>query len=33
MALNLFKTFLLPELVKGMTVTARTFFSNKYTLN
>ena len=33
MALNPFKTFLLPELLKGMTVTARTFFASKYTLN
>jgi NADH-quinone oxidoreductase subunit I len=33
MALNPFKTFLLPELLKGLMVTARTFVSNKYTLN
>ena len=33
MALNPFKTFLLPELLKGMFVTGRTFFENKYTLN
>src|ERR1700730_3306713 len=33
MALNPFKTFLLPELLKGLAVTARTLFSNKYTLN
>src|SRR2546423_8701788 len=33
MAVNPFKTFLLPELLKGMGVTARTFFSRKYTLN
>ena len=33
MALNPLKTFLLPELVKGLAVTARTFFSKKYTLN
>ena len=33
MAINLFKTFLLPELLKGMSVTARTFFQTKYTLN
>ena len=33
MALNPLKTFLMPELVKGLAVTARTFFSNKYTLN
>src|ERR1700710_515630 len=31
--MNPFKTFLLPELLKGMTVTARTFFQTKYTLN
>ena len=33
MALNPLKTFLLPELLKGMGVTARTFFARKYTLN
>ena len=33
MALNPLKTFLLPELVKGMSVTLRTFFSGKYTIN
>src|SRR5207302_9600373 len=33
MAVNPFKTFLLPELLKGLSVTARTFFSRKYTLN
>ena len=33
MAVNPLKTFLLPELLKGMSVTARTFFSRKYTLN
>ena len=33
MALNPLKTFLLPELFKGMMVTARTFVTNKYTLN
>src|SRR5271154_5824993 len=33
MALNPFKTFLLPELIKGMLVTGRTFFERKYTLN
>ena len=33
MALNPLKTFLLPELLKGLMVTARTFISNKYTLN
>ena len=33
MALNPFKTFLMPELVKGLMVTARTFVANKYTLN
>jgi NADH-quinone oxidoreductase subunit I len=30
---NLLKTFLLPELLKGMSVTLRTFFARKYTLN
>ena len=30
---NPFKTFLLPELIQGLAVTARTFFANKYTLN
>ena len=30
---NPLKTFLMPELLKGMTVTARTFFTRKYTLN
>ena len=33
MALNPLKTFLLPELVKGLMVTARTLVTNKYTLN
>src|ERR1700752_560540 len=33
MANNLLKTFLLPELLKGMSVTARPFFTRKYTLN
>ena len=33
MATNLLKTLLLPELMKGMLVTARTFFSGKVTLN
>src|SRR5438309_9697761 len=33
MAVNPLKTFLLPELLKGMSVTARTLFSRKYTLN
>ena len=33
MAANIFKTFLLPELLKGMALTARTFFSKKYTVN
>jgi len=33
MAINPLKTFLLPELLKGMSVTARTFFTRKYTLN
>ena len=33
MAVNLFKTLLLTELVKGMMVTGRNFFSTKYTLN
>src|SRR3977135_1544546 len=33
MAVNPLKTFLLPELVKGLMVTARTLFSRKYTLN
>jgi len=32
MAVNPLKTFLLPELVKGLMVTARTLFSRKYTL-
>src|SRR5579884_1435419 len=31
--MNPLKTFLLPELIKGMSVTLRTFFSDKYTLN
>ena len=31
--MNPLKTFLLPELVKGLMVTARTFVANKYTLN
>ena len=30
---NPFKKLLLPELLKGLTVTARTFFQKKYTLN
>ena len=30
---NPLKTFLLPELLKGMSVTARTLFTSKYTLN
>ena len=29
MAFNVFKTFLLPELIKGLTVTARTFVSEQ----
>jgi NADH-quinone oxidoreductase subunit I len=33
MASNIFKIFLLPELLKGMALTARTFFSKKYTVN
>ena len=33
MALNPLKTFLLPELAKGMLVTWRTFWSGKYTIN
>jgi len=33
MAVNPLKTFLLPELVKGLMVTARTLVSRKYTLN
>src|SRR6266480_6459308 len=33
MAVNLLKTFLLPELLKGLMVTARTLVSRKYTLN
>ena len=33
MAFNFFKTFLLPELAKGLWVTRRTFFSRKFTLN
>src|SRR6186713_1693875 len=33
MASNLFKTFLLPEMLKGMALTARTFFTKKYTVN
>ena len=33
MALNPLKTFLMPELIKGLLVTARTFVTNKYTLN
>src|SRR5947208_11751830 len=33
MAVNPLKTFLLPELLKGLMVTARTLFSRKYTLN
>ena len=30
---NWLKTLTLPELVKGLTVTARTFFQKKYTIN
>ena len=30
---NPLKTFLLPDLLKGMSVTVRTFFTSKYTLN
>jgi len=33
MAVNPFKTFLLPELAQGLMVTARTFFTRKVTLN
>src|SRR5438045_6560344 len=33
MGVNPLKTFLLPELLKGLMLTARTFFSRKYTLN
>ncbi|HEV7441586.1 MAG TPA: NADH-quinone oxidoreductase subunit I, partial [Steroidobacteraceae bacterium] len=33
MAVNLVKTLLLTELVQGMGVTLRNFFSTKYTLN
>src|SRR2546429_5011 len=33
MAVNPLKTFLLPELLKGLMVTARTLFSRKYTPN
>src|SRR6201993_5603476 len=33
MAINPLKTFLLPELLKGMGVTARTFVQRKYTRN
>src|SRR2546430_9990776 len=33
MGVNPLKTFLLPELLKGLMVTARTLFSRKYTLN
>src|SRR5256884_480511 len=33
MAVNPLKTFLLPELLKGLMVTARTLVSRKYTLN
>src|SRR5713101_2294686 len=33
MAVNPIKTLLLTELLKGMAVTARNFFSTKYTLN
>jgi NADH-quinone oxidoreductase subunit I len=33
MASNIFKTFLLPELLKGMALTARTFFTKKVTVN
>ena len=33
MALNPFKTFLLPELLKGLWLTRRTLFSHKTTLN
>ena len=30
---NVLKTLLLPEMLKGLMVTARTFFQKKYTLN
>src|SRR6202140_1817267 len=33
MAFNFFKTFLLPELAKGLWLTRRTLFSRKFTLN
>ena len=33
MASNIFKIFLLPELLKGMALTARTFFTKKVTVN
>ena len=33
MAANFLKTFLLPELLKGMALTARTFFTKKVTVN
>src|SRR5438067_11593390 len=33
MAVNPLKTFLLPELLKGLLVTVRTLFTRKYTLN
>ena len=33
MAANIFKTLLLPELLKGMALTFRTFWSKKYTVN
>ena len=33
MAFNFFKTFLLPELAKGLWLTRRTLFSKKFTLN
>src|SRR5438046_10283481 len=33
MGVNPLKTFLLPELLKGLMVTARTLVSRKYTLN
>src|SRR6201996_3173972 len=33
MAFNFFKTFLLPELAKGLWLTRRTLFTRKFTLN
>ena len=33
MAVNILKTFLLPELLKGLALTWRTFWTTKYTLN